>query len=278
MVEAGTSSTNTDAHDSARALAPPSGPRPPQIDPITVADIFRAMASSLRDMQRAPLYSLPFGLAYAAFGWIILYLMIARGWGSYAYPLATGFPLVAPVAAAGLYEISRRLENGQSISFAPILGGMFSANGKALGIMIVVATFAYIIWLDIAAAIYVAFWGMKTMTVQTLIEALVLTPKGLVFLAFGNLVGALLALGIYSIMAISLPIIFDRNVDFVTAMITSVKAVLKNPKPMLVWCGCIGVLLFLSLVSLFGGLLVVFPFLGHTTWHVYKKVVLPPQG
>ena len=278
MVEIGTSKSNSEEQTSAGAAATPSGPKPPQIAPITVADIFRAMALGLRDMQRAPVYSLPFGLAYAAFGWIILYLMIERGWGSYAYPLATGFPLVAPVAAAGLYEISRRLERGQPLSFSSIVGGMFSTNGKALGIMIVVATFAYIIWLDIAAAIYVAFWGMKTMTVQTLIEALVLTPKGLVFIAFGNLVGALLALGIYSIMAISLPIIFDRNVDFVTAMITSVKAVLKNPKPMLVWCLCIGVLLFLSLVSLFAGLLVVFPFLGHTTWHVYRKVVLPPQS
>ncbi len=85
-------------------------PKTPQIAAITVADIFRAMASGLRDMQRAPLLSLMFGLAYAAFGWLILYLMFKRDWGSYAYPLATGFPLVAPMAAAGLYEISRRLE------------------------------------------------------------------------------------------------------------------------------------------------------------------------
>lgn len=247
--------------------------RLPQIVSITVSDIFRAMAKGLRDMQRAPTLSLMFGLAYAAFGWLILYLMIKRDWGSYAYPLATGFPLVAPMAAAGLYEISRRLEKGLPLSFGAVLGGIFSSNGKALSIMIVVSTFAYVIWLDIAAAMYVAFWGLKTIHFENLVETMLMTPKGLIFLAIGNVVGALLAFAVFSIMAVSLPVIFDRNVDFVTAMITSVKAVLKNRKPMIVWCAIIGVLLFLSLISLFAGLLVVFPLLGHTTWHVYRKVV-----
>ena len=248
-------------------------PKTPQIAAITVADIFRAMANGLRDMQRAPLLSLMFGLAYAAFGWLILYLMFKRDWGSYAYPLATGFPLVAPMAAAGLYEISRRLEKNLPVTFAAITDSILSEHGKALAIMTVVSTFAYLLWIDIAAAFYVAFWGMKTIHFENLMETMLMTPKGLIFLAIGNSVGAVLALAVFSIMVVSLPVIFDRNVDFVTAMITSVKTVLKNPKPMLVWCVSIGILLFLSLVSLFAGLLVVFPFLGHTSWHVYRKVV-----
>lgn len=248
-------------------------PKPPQIALIDISDILNAMALGLKDMQRAPIFSLFFGLIYAGFGWLILYLMIMRDWGPYAYPLATGFPLVAPLAAAGLYEISRRLEQGLSVTPATVLKGIFGANGKALAIMVVVTTFAYIIWLDIAAAIYVAFWGMKTIDTGNLIETMLMTPRGLIFLVFGNAVGALIALAVFSIMVVSLPVIFDRNVDFVTAMITSVKSVRKNPKPMLFWCAVIGALLFLSLISLFVGLLVVFPFLGHTTWHVYRKVV-----
>ncbi len=141
--------------------------------------------------------------------------------------------------------------------------------------MTIVSTFAYLLWIDIAAAFYVAFWGMKTVHFENLMETMLMTPKGLIFLMIGNSVGAVLALAVFSIMVVSLPVIFDRNVDFVTAMITSVKTVLKNPKPMLVWCVSIGILLFLSLVSLFAGLLVVFPFLGHTSWHVYRKVVQP---
>lgn len=256
-------------------IAPRPAPKVPQIRQISVADVFRSMGAGLRDMQRAPLHSLAFGLAYAAFGWLILFLMIRMEWGAYAYPLATGFALVAPMAAAGLYDISRRLERGLPVTWGSVLGCLFGANGSAVRIMAVVTTFSYIIWIDIAAAIYVAFWGMKSVRFDNFFEQVLMTPKGLIFLVFGNAVGAAFALTVFSIMVVSLPIVFDRGVDFVTAMITSVKSVLKNPVPMLVWCGIIGFLLALSFVSLFAGLLVVFPLLGHTTWHLYRKVVEP---
>lgn len=258
------------------AFAPqpvPAPPKAPAVNAIGFSDILRAMAAGLRDMQRAPFHSLAFGLAYAAFGWLILFLMIRLQWGAYAYPLATGFALVAPMAAGGLYDISRRLESGERVTWGSVLGCLFGTNGSAIRIMAVVTTFSYIIWLDIAAAIYVAFWGMKTVTFTNFVDQVLMTPKGLLFLAMGNGIGAALALTVFSIMVVSLPIVFDRKVDFVTAMITSVKAVLKNPKPMLLWCAIIGFLLALSFASLFAALIVVFPLLGHTTWHIYRKVV-----
>ena len=95
------------------------------------------------------------------------------------------------------------------------------------------------------------------------------------FFIVGNTVGALLAGLVFSIMVVSLPMVFDREVDFVTAMITSVKSVLANPKPMLLWCVIIGVLLGLSLLSVFAGLIVTLPILGHATWHLYTRVVAP---
>jgi uncharacterized membrane protein len=247
----------------------------PEVATITVATVLRALAAGLRDMQRAPLLSLSFGLLYAGFGWLILFLMIRMNYGSYTYPMATGFALVAPFAAGGLYEISRRLENGMAISAGAIFSSFFNKNGQAISIMAVVTTFSYLIWLDIAAAIYVLFFGLKPLSLSALLDAVITTPRGMVFLAVGNLVGAALALVVFSITVVSLPLVFDRDVDFVTAMITSVKSVLANPKPMLVWCLIIGFLLALSLASLFAGLLVVFPLLGHSTWHLYRKVVRP---
>ncbi|MCB1381005.1 MAG: DUF2189 domain-containing protein [Alphaproteobacteria bacterium] len=247
------------------------------INAITHSDVLRSLRDGLRDFQRAPAYGLFFGLAYAAFGWFILYLMIVLDIGSYAYPMVTGFALVAPFAAAGLYEISRRLEAGEPLTWAAIFGCIFGRGGKAVGIMAIVTTFSYIIWLDIAVALYVMFFSMKPLRFDALLEAIITTPKGVVFFLVGNGVGAVLAVIVFSIMVISLPMVFDRQVDFVTAMITSVKSVLANPKPMLLWCAIIGVLLGLSLVSMFVGLLVTLPILGHATWHLYKRTVMPGE-
>jgi uncharacterized membrane protein len=246
----------------------------PILNTITTRDVWQALGLGLRDMTAAPAYSQPFGLAYAAFGWLILFLMFYMGWGVYAYPLATGFALVAPMAAAGLYEISKRLEAKEAVTWSAISSCLFGHKGSAIRIMAVVTTFSYFIWIDIAAALYVAFWGMQTIKFENLVETFIMTPKGLIFMAVGNTVGALLAFTVFSIMAVSLPLLFDREIDFVTAMITSVKSVLKNPIPMLLWCAIIGFLLFLSLASLFVGLLVVFPLLGHSTWHLYRRLVV----
>ena len=232
----------------------------PEVATITVATVLRAMAAGLRDMQRAPLLSLSFGLLYAGFGWLILFLMIRMNYGSYTYPMATGFALVAPFAAGAIF------------------GSFFSKNGQAISIMAVVTTFSHLIWLDIAAAIYVLFFGLKPLNLSALLDAVITTPRGMVFLAVGNVAGAARALVVFSITVVSLPLVFDREVDFVTAMITSVKSVLANPKPMLAWCLIIGFLLALSLASLFAGLLVVFPLLGHSTWHLYRKVVKPEEA
>ncbi len=245
------------------------------INIISVSDVLFSLRDGLRDFQRAPVYGVFLGLVYASFGWLLIYLMVGLDFGSYVYPMVTGFALVAPFAAAGFYEMSRRLEQGLPLSWGAVLGCIFGPGGKAVGTMAIVTTFSYIIWLDIAAALYVMFFSMKPLHFNALLEAIITTPKGMVFFAAGNAIGAILALMVFSIMAVSLPMVFDREVDFVTAMITSVKAVLANPKPMLLWCVIIGVLLGLSLVSMFVGLLVSLPVLGHATWHLYRRVVAP---
>jgi uncharacterized membrane protein len=247
------------------------------INRIGVPDVMFSLRDGLRDFQKAPVYGLFFGLVYAGFGWFLMYLMIVLDFGSYVYPMVTGFALVAPFAAAGIYEVSRRLERGEAITWAAVFGCIFGPGGKAVGVMAIVTTFSYIIWLDIAAALYVMFFSMKPPRFDQLLEAVITTPKGLVFFAVGNGIGAVLALIVFSIMVVSLPMVFDREVDFVTAMITSVKSVLANPKPMLVWCVIIGVLLGLSLASVFAGLIVTLPVLGHATWHLYRRVVAVEQ-
>lgn len=253
-----------------------TAPSPPALKQVGHADILKALELGLRDFRKAPLYGLFFGVFYAAAGWFLLFLLYALKINYYAYPMATGFAMVAPFVAAGLYEVSRRLETGEPLSWNAVLRSVITGGGKDLRWMVLVTTFAYIIWLDIAIALYVIFFGLKPLGFTDLIAAIVTTPMGALFFAIGNLVGLGLGLAVFSVTVVSFPLLFDRNVDFVTAMITSVKLVLQNPKPMLLWCAIIVALLVISMLSVFVALIPVLPILGHATWHLYRRAVAAP--
>lgn len=245
----------------------------PVVQDLQFSDITKSLRSGLRDFAKAPQYGLVFGLLYAAFGWLLLYLLNVLEINYYVYPMATGFALLAPFVASGLYEVSHCIEENKELSWPCVIRSTKSAGGKDLSWMAVVTTFSYIIWLDIAVALYVVFFGMKPLAFTELVTYIMTTPSGALFFIIGNLAGAVLALIVFSITVVSLPLLFDKHVDFVTAMITSVQVVLKNPKPMLLWCIIIGVLFALCLLSLFVALIVVLPVLGHATWHLYKRAV-----
>lgn len=250
-------------------------PQTPIIRTITSADILEALAQGMRDFRAAPQYGLFFGTFYAAAGWFLLYLFNTLEINYFVYPMATGFAMVAPFIAAGLYDVSHRLELGQPLSWSAVLNSVRTGGGKDLTWMVLVTTFAYIIWLDIAFALYVVFYGLNPLDFQGLVENILTTPTGAFFFLLGNLVGAILSLVVYSITVISFPLLFDRHVDFITAMITSVKAVLANPRPMLLWCAIIALLFGVSLLSVFVGLIIVLPILGHATWHLYRRLIAP---
>ena len=123
-------------------------------------------------------------------------------------------------------------------------------------------------------ALFLGYSGM-TATLSDFLRVVFTTSEGLMFLALGNVVGASLSVLLFSISVVSFPLVLDRYVDFVTAMITSVKAVVANPAPMAFFALIIAVTLFLSALTGFLGLLIALPVLGHATWHLYKRVVAP---
>jgi uncharacterized membrane protein len=152
------------------------------------------------------------------------------------------------------------------------------ASGSDLGWMALVTGFSLFIWIDIAGIIFLGFFGFSSFNVPDLLAQVFTTGTGLVFLLVGNTVGAVLAMIVFSFSVVSFPMLFDRNVDFVTAMVTSVKVVLENPKSMIVWCGIIAVLIAGSLLSALVGMFIVLPVLGHASWHLYRRAVGPPPG
>lgn len=243
-----------------------------EINTIGVDSLIESLADGVRDFRAAPSYGLLFGLAFAAVGWLFLALLWYFDLPFFAYPLAMGFALCAPFFAGGLYEVSRRLGAGEALSWSGIFGALFTEDKRDLRWMALVAGFALVLWMDIAAFLFFGFLGFQDFTSSFLTD-LFTTPSGLLFLLIGNLAGAFIATVVFSISVISFPMLFDRNIDFVTAMVTSVKAVQKNPMVMLLWALIIAGLLGLCLLSAFAGLIIILPVLGHATWHLYKRVV-----
>lgn len=250
------------------------GREPIVIRRMTQEDLSDAIARGWADFKRAPIYGLFFGLIYAAGGWVLLTMFYATSLNYVIYPLATGFALIAPFVAAGTYEVSRRLERGEPLSWSAILGSIFSDHGKEMGWMALVTVFTLIIWFDFAVFLYVMFFGLKVPGLAELPRLIFDTPSGAVFFVVGNITGAAIAFFVFSFTAISAPMLMDKEVDFVTAMITSVKTVHANPKVMISWAAMIGFLLALCLATFFVAMPVILPFLGHASWHVYRKAIV----
>jgi uncharacterized membrane protein len=255
-------------------------PKPlPQVRRIAVADIVDALDKGLRDFRAAPLFGLFFGGIYAVGGMLIVLTAAALQMSYVSYPLAVGFALIGPFVACGLYEVSRRLESGRPLQWGAVLGVIFSQGRRETGWMAFVTLFILIMWMYQVRVLLALFIGLRAPTTfDGFLEVVVGTPEGLIFLGVGHLVGAVMALVLFSLTVVSFPLLLDREVDFVTAMITSVKAVVNNPKPMIGWALVIMVLMVIAIAPFFLGLVVALPVLGHTTWHLYRKLVAPEGG
>ena len=248
----------------------------PVVLQITVADVVEAFGKGLRDFQALLFYDISLGAVYALGGVVIVYSITAFGMSYLAYPLAAGFALIAPFVAAGFYELSRQREHGQPPSAREALTAIISR--RELGWMAFVTIFIFIVWMYLAQFLVALFLGLHASfsTLQQFITVVLTTSEGLAFFIIGNLIGAALSLLVFSLTAVSFPLLLDRdNVDFVTAMITSVRAVTTSPVPMIGWGLIIVVLLIVSILPFFLGLLITLPVLGHTTWHLYRRIVVP---
>jgi uncharacterized membrane protein len=255
-------------------------PKPaPRVQTITVGDIVDSLEKGLRDFAAAPFFGLFFGGIYALGGMLIVLAASALDLGYISYPLAVGFALIGPFVAVGLYEVSRRRENGLSLEWSGILGVVFAQRRRETGWMAFVTLFVLVMWMYQVRILIALFIGLHApTTLDGFIQVVLGTPEGLMFLGVGHVIGAFMALVMFSLTVVSFPLLLDREVDFVTAMITSVKSVVANPVPMVGWAFVIMVLLMIAIAPFFLGLFLALPILGHTTWHLYRKLVAPEQS
>ncbi|MCP4933437.1 MAG: DUF2189 domain-containing protein [bacterium] len=243
------------------------------INKIDYSDVIDSLGEGIRDFRSVPKYGVAIGGIYGLGGWFLYALLNFFQLPYLFYPLLAGFALIAPFLAAGFYDVSRRRERGEGVSWGDVLSAMRLCCGKDLAWMAVVTVFSLIVWVDFAVFIYLMFFGLHAITLPALIETILTTPAGALFFVIGNFFGAVFALTVFSLTVVSFPLLYDRDVDFVTAMVTSVNSVLKNPKAMLLWLFIIGMSFIVSFLTLLVGLFFTLPILGHATWHLYRKLI-----
>lgn len=243
----------------------------PEVKRLVMADLGAVLRAGLQDFRRAPQFGLFFSAVYVLGGFFMLWL----GAGHVTWILATslGFPLIAPFAAAGLYEVSRRMEQGQLLDWGRVLGIVWAERTRQLPWLGAIIVIYFLFWTFLAHMIFALFMGLSTMTNVTQSWDVFLTPGGLLMIGVELAVGAVLAFLLFALTVVSLPLVLDREVDFVTAMLLSIRTVRENLGVMIAWALVIAVLSLLALLPWFLGLMVVLPILGHATWHLYRRAL-----
>jgi uncharacterized membrane protein len=248
-------------------------PATPEINEVDLSDLRASLAAGWQDLRRAPLYGLAFSVVYVLGGWLVAWAMTTKGQIWWTVPASAGFPILGPFIACGFYEISRRLEAGEPLRAAEIFGVILRQKDRQIPAIAAVIVVYFLFWNFLSHMIFALFLGNAVMTNVSSSLAVFLTPEGLAMLAFGTAVGAAFATLLFCLTVVSLPMLLDREVDFVTAMLTSFALVRANPAVMLGWGALIAVCLFLGMLPGFLGLLVVLPLFGHASWHLYRRAI-----
>jgi uncharacterized membrane protein len=268
-----------DTKSSAPGARSISGKVDPVIRTISWDDVISAMRQGADDFRKAPQLGLLIGGICGAGGIMLVLLLTWLEMPYFAYPLATGFAILAPLLATGHYVVSRDLAaHGK----APPLGAIWReiVSRSEIRWMAFVTVFILLIWMYQVRLLMAVLLGMLGFgaTLSEFVNAVFSTSNGLAFLAIGHIVGAIMATFLFSVTVVSFPLILDREVDLMTAIIISVAAVAKNPVPMLGFAALIVVALVAGMLPFFLGLVVVVPLFGHATWHLYRGVIEPVPG
>ncbi len=242
---------------------------------ITRNDLLQALRKGLADFNAAPTHILFLGLIYPLLGFILFRATFHYNLLPLLFPLVAGFAILGPFAAIGLYEISRLREQGRPVTWRDALEVIYAPGFKSILLLGAILLALFILWLGAAHLIYAAIFGDPEATsLRAFLDQIFDTRSGALLLVVGHAVGAMFAAVAFAISVISFPLLLDRNVDVVTAIRTSLRAVVANPQFMAEWALLVAALLIAGSVPLLLGLAAVVPVLGHATWHLYRRVVI----
>jgi uncharacterized membrane protein len=248
----------------------------PVIRTIGLSELHRALQRGWEDFKAVPSHAIILCIIYPVLGLMLARVVLGYSVLPLLFPLAAGFALLGPFAALGLYEMSRRRERGEQATawdaFEVVRSPSFGAM-LGLGVLLLAL---FVTWVATAQAIYIAAFGYAGVTgVSDFAERVLTTPQGWWLIVVGCGVGFLYALIALCISVVSFPVMLDRHAGAGDAMVTSLRAVARNPVPMAVWGLIVAVLLVAGSLPAFLGLAVVIPLLGHATWHLYRQTIEP---
>ena len=259
----------------------------PVVRTIGLSDLHRALRLGWEDFKAVPSHAIILCVIYPVLGLVLARTVLGYSVLPLLFPLAAGFALLGPFAALGLYELSRRRESGQSATAwdaievlrSPSFGAMLGLGALLLAL--------FVTWVATAQAIYIAAFGYEGATgISDFATRVLTTPQGWWLVVVGCGVGFLFALVALCVSVVSFPLMLDRHASAGDAMVTSLRAVARNPVPMAAWGLIVAALLVAGSLPFFLGLAIVIPLLGHATWHLYRETIeaelnpqpLPPRA
>jgi uncharacterized membrane protein len=246
----------------------------PAVRKIGLTDLRAALAAGIDDFKAMPSHVVFIGMIYPIVGIVITRMAMGMDTLALLFPLAAGFALIGPFAAIGLYEMSKRREQGLDLSWWHAFDVLHSPSIGAIAGLAILLTLIFLGWLGSAQALYQTLFGLAPpASIPQFVHVVLSTSAGWKLIVWGNLIGFVFAAWVLTISVVSFPLLLDRDVGAAVAITTSAKAVLKNPFTMAVWGLIVATLLLLGSLPFFFGLAVVVPVLGHATWHLYRRTV-----
>jgi uncharacterized membrane protein len=251
-------------------------PSYPKVRKIGLTDLKQALAEGIDDFSAMPTHVLFLGILYPLVGLFLACLTFGYEVVPLLFPLASGFALLGPFAAVGLYELSRRREQGLESSWTNAFDVLRSPSRDAILALGFLLMAIFLIWLATAELLYQSLFGFSTpQSLAQFARDVFTTPRGWTLIIAGNGLGFLFAVLVLIMSVVSFPLLLDREVGAAVAIHTSVRAVLANPVPIAIWGLIVALALLIGSLPFLLGLAVVMPVLAHATWHLYRRLVEP---
>lgn len=248
---------------------------PPVVRRIEPRDIGEALARGVDDFWAMPSYLAFLGFIYPLCGLILAYVTSQQNALQLVFPLAWGFALLGPIAAIGLYEMSRRRELGLDVSWKYAFNVLRSPSIPSIAALGLLLLAIFLAWIAVAQLLYMKFFGpAPPASYADFLKEVVSTQTGWMLVGVGCLIGLCFAVVTLSISVVSFPLLLDRDVGAAAAVAASVRAVRENPLTMALWGLTVAAALLIGSLLLFIGLAIVVPILGHATWHLYRKTIV----